>query len=113
MPPFKTILGSHLHMGEVCCCRYILLRFNKLKPISTSSAFRIWNNAMSVKYIADGGCGNIIAKVFHYSGDTVIAPRGITVCQSENLFDDFLADGFASALFLIFSGTVVFIGNQF
>ena len=85
----------------------------KLKPISTPFAFGIWNNAVSVKYIAYSGCGNITTKVFYYSGNAIIAPSGITVCQSENLFDDFLTDRFASALFLIFAGAVIFFCNEF
>ena len=45
MPPFKSVLGSHFNMGKICRSRYILLCFNKLKPISTPSAFRIGNGS--------------------------------------------------------------------
>ena len=112
MPPFKTILGSHFNMGEVCCCRYILLRFYKLEPIPTPSALRIGNYAMSVKNIADCGCRNIITEILHDSGNALIAPSWIVVCQPENFSYDFFFDRFTAALLLILSGAVVFIGNQ-
>jgi len=87
MPPFKSVLGSHFNMGKVCCCRYILLRFNKLKPISTPSAFWVWNNGVSVKNVPDSRCTNIVAEVFYDTRNAVIAPRWIFICQPQYWFD--------------------------
>mgnify|MGYP004530549315 CR=1 FL=1 len=105
-------MACQFHMGEIGCCRNILLRFYKLKPVPAPSAFRIGNYAMSVKNIANCGCGNIITEIFHDSGNALIAPSRIAVCQPENFSYNFFFDRFATALLLILSGTVVFIGNQ-
>ncbi len=98
-------------MGEIGCSRNILLRFYKLKPVPAPSAFRIRNNAMSVKNIADCGCRNIITEVLHDSSNALIAPSRIAVCQPENFSYNFFFDRFTAALFLILSGAVVFIGK--
>ena len=98
-------------MGEIGCVRNILLRFYKLKPVPAPSALRI-GNYMSIKNIADCGCGNIITEILHDSGNALIAPSQVAVCQPENFSYNFFFDRFTAALFLILSGTVVFIGNQ-
>lgn len=40
MPPLQATWRCQFHMGEIGCCRNILLRFYKLKPVPAPSAFR-------------------------------------------------------------------------
>ena len=95
-------------MGEIGYRRNILLRFYKLKSVPAPSALRIGNYAMNIKNIAGCGCGNIISEILHDSGNALIAPSGVAVCQPENFSYDFFFDRFATAFLLILSGAVVF-----